>query len=100
MKTEIFETYEDFLKRDDKSVNGVSPKFAEKNPNYKADNKKNTGCWNCIECEGCEDCKYCKWCKDCEGCEGCDGCEGCKWCKDCDGCKCCEDRIYLTWVKK
>ena len=44
-KTQIFETYQDFLSREDKEINGVSPEFAEANPNYKEDNKTNKGCW-------------------------------------------------------
>ena len=50
MTTEIFETYEDFLKREDKKVNGVSAAFAENNPNWEEDNKTNIGCWNCSDC--------------------------------------------------
>ena len=57
MKTEIFESYRAFLQREDKSVNGVSPRFAERFPNYAEMNETNTGCWNCY------DCKYCKNCE-------------------------------------
>jgi len=34
MKTEIFPDYDAFLKREDKSINGVSPEFAQANPDW------------------------------------------------------------------
>jgi len=45
--TEVFNNKKEFLSRADKSVNGVSPEFAEKNPDYEEGNKLNLGCWNC-----------------------------------------------------
>jgi len=62
MKTEIFKNYEEFLKRKDKKVNGVSKKFAHENLNYKEDNESNLGCWNCYKCR---ECSYCCDCRDC-----------------------------------
>ena len=39
-KTKIFNSYSEFLKREDKSINGVSPEFAEAHPDYEKDNEK------------------------------------------------------------
>jgi hypothetical protein len=59
MQTLVFNTYQDFLKREDKSVNGVTPEFAKANPNYEKDNETNKGCWNCKICEHCLFCTCC-----------------------------------------
>lgn len=53
MKTEIFKTYRDFLNREDKTLNGVSPEFAKKHPDYEKQNETNRGCWNCSDCSDC-----------------------------------------------
>lgn len=82
MKTVIFDTYQDFQKREDKETNGVSPEFARENPNYKKENESNKGCWNCEECEECEECEGCVVCKKCKRCEECEGCKGCEDLKD------------------
>ncbi len=72
MKTEIFESYDAFLNRKDKTANGVSTQFANKYPNWKEMNETNTGCWNCVECEDCSSCKECKTCQMCVECEMCE----------------------------
>jgi hypothetical protein len=47
-RTRIFKTREDFEDREEsRDVNGVSPDFAEKHPNFRTDNFRNYGCWNC-----------------------------------------------------
>lgn len=71
MKTVVFKTYSDFLAREDKKINGVSPEFAEKHPDYEKQNETNIGCWNC---SGCYDCYDCSRCYDCSGCSGCSDC--------------------------
>ena len=43
MKTEIFKSYKAFMQREDKTTNGVSPRFAERFPNYAEMNETNTG---------------------------------------------------------
>jgi len=53
-KTLVFENEQEFCKRKDKTINGVSPKMLEKyyqNDIAKAieDNKTNRGCWNCYK---------------------------------------------------
>ena len=55
MKTEIFESYYEFSKREDKKVNGVSKEFAYKNPEFEKENDKNDGCWDCSGCSRCHD---------------------------------------------
>lgn len=75
METQIFKSYEDFLNRPDKTVNGVSEDFAKANPNYGDDNSNNTGCWNCSECRNCKDCEWCKRCYYCENCYECEYCQ-------------------------
>lgn len=57
MKTEIFKSYLEFLRREDKTVNGVSPEFAEKHPDYEKQNATNKGCWDCSRCSGCSSAK-------------------------------------------
>ncbi len=59
MNTEIFENYQDFCNRSDKTLNGVSAEFARRNPNFKKDNKTNEGCWNCLNCRACLNCSDC-----------------------------------------
>ena len=78
MKTQIFETYSDFLKREDKAVNGVSPEFAKNRPDYEKQNETNQACWDCDNCEDCKDCKACDNCKDCKACEDCKRCWDCE----------------------
>ena len=38
-KTAIFKSYAEFLNRQDKSVNGVTPLFASDHPNYEKENE-------------------------------------------------------------
>jgi len=100
MKTEIFETYQAFLARPNKAINGVSPDYAGANPDYENQNSSNVACWNCIDCIDCENCKYCRASTDCVGCIRCSECSDCKSSKDllrCEGCiKCnnCSRCIY------
>jgi len=64
MKTKIYDSYHEFDKRDDRSLNGVSKEFAEVNSNWESDNSTNTGCWNCWNCRDCRDCRDCSSCRD------------------------------------
>ena len=64
MTTQIFESYSDFLRREDKNINGVDKDFANAYPNYEEQNETNNGCWNCSRCSGCSDCSDCS---DCSG---------------------------------
>ena len=82
-KTEIFSDYEEFFAREDKTINGVSPEFAEEHPDWKEVNSTNVGCWCCRDCK---DCRWCIDCGDCVECTGCNRCKNCKGCKDCGGC--------------
>ena len=91
MKTEIFSTYAEFLKREDKHINGVSEEFAKNNPDYISDNYRNVGCYNCKNCDYCNYCDYCDYCDTCKNCKNCDYCDYCYNCKDCDKCKYCKD---------
>ena len=81
-QTQVFKSYSDFLKRVDKTVNGVSEDFAKKNTDYLENNNTNKGCWNCKGCSDCFDCKGCFDCKDCSDCKGCSDCSGCFACVD------------------
>ena len=65
MKTKIYKSYAHFLKRKDKTINGVTKECAEYDINHMRDNITNTGCWNCRECRNCEDCIRCFNCEDC-----------------------------------
>lgn len=76
-KTRIFKSYEEFLDRSDKSINGVSIEFAIDNPEWEEMNITNTGCWNCylcFDCYFCDSCKYCTYCRDCTLCVYCFSC--------------------------
>lgn len=53
VNTFIYTTFEEFSLRDVKSINGVSPTFADDNPDYISDNQTNKGCWNCKNCKNC-----------------------------------------------
>jgi hypothetical protein len=111
MATQIFNYYAELLTREDKIINGVSPAFAETNPEWAEMNADNVGCWDCRYCDRCSFCTHCShcvecyhntvcnfsyrstYCKDCEtclDCEACHGCTGCVDCQDCRGCKRCE----------
>ena len=66
MKTQIFNSYQDFLNREDKTINGVSIKFSVEYPNYAEQNETNDGCWNCRSCSDCSYFSYCSYCIDCK----------------------------------
>jgi len=68
MNTQIFKNYDDFFERQEKIINGVSPEFAEKFPNYAEMNQTNTGCWDCYNCTECYGCRNCIECQDCIRC--------------------------------
>lgn len=72
-RTQIFKTFEDFLNRKDKAVNGVSAAFAVAHPDYLKDNESNTGCWNCVNCSDCRSCAHCSDCRSCAHCAYCSG---------------------------
>lgn len=65
--TQIFNTYEDFINRIDKEINGVNPFFASKNKKWFEKNTTNTGCWCCIDCSCCNNCSSCIGCNGCNG---------------------------------
>lgn len=52
--TQIFQSYSEFLNREDQTINGVSPQFAERVPDFEKQNETNKGCWNCVSCVRCE----------------------------------------------
>lgn len=60
MKTKVYKSYADFLKRDDKRENGVSQEYALKHPDFEERNKTNTGRWNSYLCDYCTYIKACK----------------------------------------
>jgi hypothetical protein len=86
MKTLIFNSYNEFLKRPDKLINGVSQDFANENPKYEAMNETNKACWNCSSCY---DCSYCSSCSSCFDCSYCSSCSSCSSCYDCSYCSDC-----------
>jgi len=88
MDTKIFKSYDEFLNRKDKNLNGVSEGFSKNNPNYLIENKTNVGCWNCSDCY---DCSHCDDCSDCSGCSDCYGCHDCCRCFRCFRCSGCSD---------
>ena len=113
--TKIFKNYQEFLSRTDKSVNGISQKFADENPKWKEQNSTNKGCWNCdrcMNCSGCSDCIDCIYCRNCSGCSDCIDysdcsdcidsshcmdCIGCSGCSYCNGCRYCNGCSYSSY---
>jgi len=83
MRTEIFNSYEEFKNRPDKIVNGVTQqfiddiKFIDYGYDYLDDNQTNSGCWCC---------QYCVDCKNCDKTLGCVECQECIECIDCRYC--------------
>ena len=78
MKTQIFKSYADFLKREDKEINGVDSEFANAHPNYEKENETNKRCFNCSNCSNCSRCSDCSDCYDCSNCSDCSDCYGVK----------------------
>jgi hypothetical protein len=70
MKTKIYNSYLEFLNREQQEENGVSKEFAEKHPDYEKENSTNKACSGCF---GCFDCSGCFGCSDCFGCSRCSG---------------------------
>jgi len=95
--TQIFNTYADFAVREDRKVNGVSPEFAEANPNWESDNASNEGCWNCRSCSYCRSCSDCSYCSDCRSCSYCSSCSYCRSCSDCSYCSDCRSCSYCSY---
>ena len=89
--TQIFNSYEEFLQRQDKAINGVSPEFASTHPDYSEQNETNLGCWNCRYCSDCRYCRYCSYCSYCSYCIDCSYCSYCSYCIDCSDCSYCSD---------
>jgi hypothetical protein len=89
--TQIFKSYSEFLSREDVKVNGVSPEFTERNPEYEKQNETNDGCWNCSDCSGCSRCYDCSDCYRCSDCSDCYRCSDCSYCSDCYRCSDCSD---------
>lgn len=77
MSTKIFKNFAHFVSREDKSVNGVSPEFAAKYPNWEAENRTNDSCWNCHRCAHCSICTGCKYCNNCTECVDSYNCKDC-----------------------
>ena len=96
MKTQIFNSYSEFLKRKDKSVNGVSTEFAESNPNWEEMNETNKGCYNCTNCDSCYNCANCYNCKSCANSGNCTNCDSCYNCANCYNCKSCANSTNCT----
>ena len=88
MKTQIYDTIQDFWNREDKTTNGVSKEFSKANPRWEEE-RENEGCWNCSRCFGCSDCFGCSRCSDCSDCFECFRCSDCSSCSDCFGCSDC-----------
>ena len=84
-KTKIFENYDSFFKREDKSINGVTEHFAKKHSIDLDLDNENYGCWNC------KGCRYCEYCKDCMGCFNCKDCNECNDCYECYDWEACEN---------
>jgi len=101
MNTKIFKSYDEFLNRKDKSLNGVSEGFSKNNPNYLIENKTNVGCWNCSGCSHCFDCAHCYDCYDCSDCARCAHCYRCAGCYRCADCSdCYGQRVIIENIPK
>lgn len=88
-RTEIFESYEAFLQRSDKTVNGITANVAAVISDWEKDNETNQGCFNSTRCKGSVDCldSYCLTdCTDCTTSSFLDSCNDCSYCTVCVGC--------------
>ena len=100
-KTEIFNSYEEFLNRPNKSINGVIASFALEHPDYISQNSTNKGCFNLTNCTNCVDCKWCcgshncHYCRYCCHCNDCNDCIKCSFCYNCNNCIN-RDNYYLS----
>lgn len=84
MKTKIFNSVNDFINREDKTLNGVSLEFVAKYPNWEKENQTNIGCWDCYNCTECTysyNLNSCHKCNDCYFCVHCINCIRCVICK-------------------
>jgi len=63
---QVFNSYEEFNDRKDKTICGISVEFSVKYPDYLINNKTNIGCWNCVGCYRCVNCFECVSCIDCK----------------------------------
>ena len=74
-----FESFDDFLRRDDKTINGYlkGKKKPETNQFTNC-----IGCWNCYNCTNCVDCINCNNCDYCEYSTNCDDCDDCTNCNN------------------
>lgn len=79
METKIFKNYEEFFKREDIGINGVTKEFAEKHNINLEEDEDNYGCWNCLRCG---DTAYAN---NCTNCSNCDNCKNCEYCEDLRG---------------
>ena len=105
METKIYQNYADFLRREEKRLNGVTLAFLEENNiDLESLNLTNCeGCFNCINCESCfncEDCKNCDNCGDCKNCIKCEDCKNCYKCRNCRNCESCYKYYDCEKVKK
>ena len=80
--TNIYNSYSDFLDREDLDDNGVSPEFAAEHPDFVELNLTNKSCWDCSGCSDCSGCWDCSRCSDCSDCSGCSRCSRCSRCSD------------------
>ena len=71
-----YASYDDFLKRDDKTINGY----------LKGEPKPHLidceGCWNCYACNDCYNCNSCYRASDCDDCTTCNNVINCSDCND------------------
>jgi hypothetical protein len=110
-KTKVYRSYEEFLLRKDKSINGVTKSFLkEKEMSLNMaieDNQNNKGCFNCYRCNRCDSCVNCIDCEDLYHCKDTyhcydsshlDDCYCCQRCKHCKSCNDCSDLEYQMGV--
>jgi hypothetical protein len=88
--TRVYNSYDDFLNRENKQDNGVSVAFDNEHPDYIDQNKTNMGCYDCIDCLHCKDCIRCTDCYDCVDCSDCSKCKRCLDCSSCNRCRECK----------
>ena len=113
--TKIFKNYEEFKKRENINVNGVSLEYLDKylDEKYpgclekmteddkieelekKSKYKWNAGCWNSLDSVKSKycinsSCEYSYNLKDCKACFRCVNLIDCEWCFDCIDCRFCE----------
>ena len=66
-QTNMYNSYEEFCKREDKTHNGILNESLDEVPDYNKDGATNIGCWECIKSTYCVNCTWLVNCHNVNG---------------------------------